>query len=318
MKKVMALMALTILTACDRVPWNARTGRDDRLYRSAMEDYRAGRLDAAISGFEESVRNNPANASARFQLACLHQDAKKDFVAAYCGYREFLLASPDSERAGLARDRMAICEKEMAKYLANKHGLFGANGREKNLDAVQAELKEMKNRVAAAEKNLGSAQERVRALSAERDRLLSMVKGAGLERAESVDLRDVRAEKAALEREGPESRGEGGIQSVLMEKKLLEEESEGEIATGSTLVPARKPEDLAKRNKPDPADGKKTAPRQIPEHPKTYVVQEGDTLYGVAKRFYGSITVWKSIRDANKALISSDNRLRVGDTIVLP
>ncbi len=56
----------------------------------------------------------------------------------------------------------------------------------------------------------------------------------------------------------------------------------------------------------------------LPERPKTYVVQEGDTLYGVAKRFYGTLTVWKQIRDANKAVISTDNRLRAGDTIVLP
>ena len=61
----------------------------------------------------------------------------------------------------------------------------------------------------------------------------------------------------------------------------------------------------------------KASPK-VPDHPKTYVVEDGDTLYGVSKRFYGSIRPWKAIRDANKALISSDNRLKAGDTIVLP
>ena len=72
-----------------------------------------------------------------------------------------------------------------------------------------------------------------------------------------------------------------------------------------------------KAEKKDGSDSEKEKPA-LPERPKTYVVQEGDTLYGVAKRFYGTITVWKRIRDANKALISTDNRLRAGDTIVLP
>ena len=64
--------------------------------------------------------------------------------------------------------------------------------------------------------------------------------------------------------------------------------------------------------------GKKPEAKAVPERPKTYLVKEGDTLYGVSKRFYGSISMWKRIRDANKALISMDNRLHVGDTIVLP
>jgi len=55
--------------------------------------------------------------------------------------------------------------------------------------------------------------------------------------------------------------------------------------------------------------------RQIPE---TYVVQEGDTLYGIAKRFYGRLSAWRRIRDANKTMISTDGRVRVGDTLKLP
>ena len=87
------------------------------------------------------------------------------------------------------------------------------------------------------------------------------------------------------------------------------------MSTGSSLIPVRKPEDVVVKT-PPPAEKKEEA--KGPTRPKTYVVEEGDTLYGVAKRFYGSIRSWKMIRDANKALISSDNRLKVGDTIVLP
>ena len=299
MKRLMALMALTILTACDySARKDIRSERDDRLYRAAMDDYRAGRMEAALSGFEKAAKNDPANASARFQLACLQQDLKKDYLSAYCGYREYLLQHPESDRSKLAKDRMAICEKEMTRTLATKHGFNSAEESEKRLANALAEIKTLKDRVAAAEKNLGSSQERVRALSAERERLLGAIKG----------MDEVKPDAATPQLTVKES-----------EKRLLEEDDGDEASTGSSLIPVRKSEDVAAQEAPPPAEkAEKKGEDRGPARPKTYVVQEGDTLYGVAKRFYGSIRVWKAIREANKALISSDNRLKAGDTIVLP
>ena len=295
MKRLMALMALAVLTACDySARKDLRSERDDRLYRAAMDDYRAGRMEAALSGFEKAVNNDPANASARFQLACLQQDLKKDYLSAYCGYREYLLQHPESDRSKLAKDRMAICEKEMARTLATKHGFNSAEESEKRLANALAEIKTLKDRVAAAEKNLGSSQERVRVLSAERERLLGAVKG--------VD-------------EGKPEDANSQLTIKESEKRLLEEDDGDEVSTGSSLIPVRKPEVVAAQEAPPPTEKKED---KAPAHPKTYVVEEGDTLYGIAKRFYGSIRPWKAIREANKALISSDNRLKAGDTIVLP
>ena len=295
MKRLMALMALTVLTACDySARKDLRSERDDRLYRAAMDDYRAGRMAAAFSGFEKAVNSDPANASARFQLACLQQDLKKDYLSAYCGYREYLLQHPESDRSKLAKDRMAICEGEMARVLATKHGLNSAEEGEKRLANALAEIKTLKDRVAAAEKNLGSSQERVRALSAERERLLGAVKG--------ID-------------EGKSDAPDSQLTLKESEKRLLEEDEGDETSTGSSLIPVRKPGDVAVQTAP-PAE--KRDEDKGPARPKTYVVEDGDTLYGIAKRFYGSIRPWKMIREANKALISSDNRLKAGDTIVLP
>ena len=103
MKRLMALMTLTVLTACDSADRaDFRNERADALYQSAMDDYRAGRLDAAVKGFTKVLLNDPGNASARFQLACLQQDSRQDFVEAYCGYREYLRQYPKSDKAPLA------------------------------------------------------------------------------------------------------------------------------------------------------------------------------------------------------------------------
>ena len=292
MKNLIAMAALTILTACDYAVRNdIRAERNDRAYRAAMDDYRAGRMDAAIAGLEKAVRNDPSNASARFQLACLRQDVKKDYLSAYCGYREFLLQQPECDRAKLARERLVVCEKESARELSSKYGLNAADALLRELDTVRAELKTAKSRVAAAEKNLSSSQERVRALSADRDRLLAAVRG-----------------------EGAVEHSDGNMKPILKEKDLLEEDREDEVSTGSSLIPVSKQGAEIKKVEvvSSPEKGK------APDRPKTYTIEDGDTLYGIAKRFYGSIQAWKSIREANKALIPSDNRLRTGDTIVLP
>ena len=315
MKLLMALMALTTLTACDYAARNdLRSEREDRVYREAMDDYRAGRMDAAVKGFEKAVRNDPSNASARFQLACLHQDLKKDYLSAYCGYREFLFQHPESDRAKLAKDRFAVCEKELAKALAEKYALGDAKAAEQELAVLRAELKTYKDRVTAAEKNLGISQERVRALSAEKERLVALIKGDAddaQDAAAASDLAAVLKEKDLLDEEED---GENDLAAILKEKKLLDEEDE--TSTGSSLIPVRDAKASARGEKKPVAEEK--APPKGPEHPKTYVVEDGDTLYGIAKRFYGSVSAWKAIREANKTVISSDNRLRAGDTLVLP
>ena len=54
------------------------------------------------------------------------------------------------------------------------------------------------------------------------------------------------------------------------------------------------------------------------QRPSTYTVQEGDTLYKISERFYGSSRMWRHIREANKAIISTDGRVRTGQVLTLP
>lgn len=312
MRKLMALMLMTAVTACDRADRNdIRAERDDRLYREAMDDYRAGRIDAAIKGFEKVVRNDPANASARFQLACLQQDSKRDFLGAYCGYKEFLLQHPTSDKARLAKDRIALCEKEVATALSAKYGLGGSNGLVEELEALRRDLAAARSRAAASEKNLEAAQARTRSLLNERERLLAAVKGA--------DSEDVSAAKPSL-REAKDLLEEDDESASPVPKgeiASLKSEAESDLSSGSALLPPGKPRTSTK---PALAKDEETAEKEpsVPAHPKTYEVQEGDTLYGIARRFYGTIRAGKRIREANKALISTDGRVRVGDVLTLP
>ena len=310
MKKLMALMALTVLTACDYAERaELRHDRSDRLYQSAMDDYRSGRIDAAIQGFEKVLRKDAGNASARFQLACLQQDAKQDYQSAFCGYREYLFQHPGSDKAPLAKDRLAKCEKELAKALASRHGLLKTDGLAQELDVVRKELKSAQTRATAAEKNVETLRARVTALNDERTRLLAIVKGGDdLPKRETAVAREA---KDLLEEED-----EDGIDRIKLsaDAAALKSETESDLASGPSILPPRPSSAIS--NQVAVAEEEKKPDE--PSHPATYEVQEGDTLYRIAKRFYGRLSAWKAIRDANKGLISADNRLRAGDVLKLP
>jgi tetratricopeptide (TPR) repeat protein len=51
---------------------------------------------------------------------------------------------------------------------------------------------------------------------------------------------------------------------------------------------------------------------------RTYVVQAGDTLASISRKFYHSSKHWKEILDANKKSIDNPKELRVGQTLVIP
>jgi nucleoid-associated protein YgaU len=70
--------------------------------------------------------------------------------------------------------------------------------------------------------------------------------------------------------------------------------------------PPPPPPPVAKVGKPAPAAG------------QTYTVQKGDTLYGLAKRFYGDGKLWTRIADANKDKIRNATTVPAGAVLVIP
>jgi tetratricopeptide (TPR) repeat protein len=70
-------------------------------------------------------------------------------------------------------------------------------------------------------------------------------------------------------------------------------------------------------DKPQEGDSisKKTASRK---GDRSYVVQSGDTLFSISRKFYKSPTHWKEILEANRKSIHDAKKLTVGQTLVIP
>lgn len=312
MKRMMALMALMTLTACDGINSREREAeRSDGSYQAAMADYQSGRLQQAVDGFLKIVRESPDNASARFQLACLLHEFKHDYIGAFCAYQEYLLQEPNSDKAQLASDRMLLCEREMAKQLSVKYGIGGGSSGAEISELIKGK-KAADDRAAILEKEVASLRAKIDAVSGERERLLKMIKG---EEETDIARQSIPKNEAALLDEDAEETDR--VQMSADAKTLLSEEGD-EISASSALLPKQDLDAKRKRDEAELAAKSKSDKIKTPSHPSTYVVQEGDTLYKIAIRFYGHSSAWSRIRDANKATISTDGRINYGDTIVLP
>lgn len=300
---------LATLTACDPSERaEAESERESRAYQSASADYKAGRIDAATKGFAKAVREDPANAEARFQLACLLHDSAKDPAGAFCAYREYLLQRPSGDKAALASRRLEMCERELAAALAAKHKLVTGTPDAEAIDKLRGEVKAYKAKVAKLQGELEDASRKIAALAEDKKRLVGAMKGD--EETTVAQRPSVKEIQDLLD----DDEGEGAP-SVADEAAALRREESVEAALGSSLLAQRSSSETAALKKA--AEDKSAKPKQ-PVRPETYEVQEGDTLYKIATRFYGTIHAWRKIRDANKAYISTDGRVKAGDTIRLP
>jgi LysM repeat protein len=85
-----------------------QTGR----HRVGAMDYRG-----AVESFERALEINPRSAAAHFELALLYEDRDKinDPAAAIYHFERFLKLRPGSDRAEIARQKVAICKTDLAR-----------------------------------------------------------------------------------------------------------------------------------------------------------------------------------------------------------
>ena len=318
--KLIALLALAGLAACDsRTAAEFKQERASRQYQAAMDDYTAGRLEAAVKGFEKVLRADPSNTSARFQLACLQQDSRHDNLGAFCNYREYLQQAPDSDKAKMAKERLAICERALAEELAKKMNLIGDSAIAEEIEHSRSELAAMKKKNDELLAKLKDSAGAVSELKGENERLRKLLASLAGESGGTPEKADIVSSVKDLLDDEPAA----PTVTALDEAKSLNalaEADDGDVGTASSLLPTQAADAKEKKKASEDAAKKAKAEREAKKEaiPDTYVVQEGDTLYKIALRFYGRTSAWKMIREANKETITTDGRVRTGQTLKLP
>lgn len=68
----------------------------------------------------------------------------------------------------------------------------------------------------------------------------------------------------------------------------------------------------------DAGQGVKGNENTTKSNAKEHTVQEGDSLYKLAIKYYNDGTKWKAILDANAATLNKKNALKLGQTLIIP
>ena len=218
------LAAMGMLAACDsEIAKELKEERAQRLYQEAMNNYAAGRMDAAVEGFKNVIAKSPGNASARFQLACLLQDHSKDIMGAICSYRDFILLQPDSDKAQLAKARLAICERLLGEELLKRSGVDGASS--EKVEKLMADLKVLEAARAKLAADVEAQKQANAKLASENERLRTLVASLrgenSIEKKDKVDMSSI---KDLLEEDEPKM----PVNDVFAEVKDLSEKAEAE------------------------------------------------------------------------------------------
>ncbi len=69
---------------------------------------------------------------------------------------------------------------------------------------------------------------------------------------------------------------------------------------------------------PAPMETHVSSEAAAPEGSKEYVVQKGDTLQKISKKFYDTYKKWNKIYEANKDILPNPNKIKPGITIRIP
>ena len=186
------------------------------LRRNAMEDYQAGRYDAAFAGFEHVLKSDPKDYLSHFQLAVLMQDERKDYLGALVHYRLYLDMRPEDDKTTQAAERMEIC----------KNMLLAANARKAvGVSAPKAAPSEDDKKQAAENARLSAEVARLQKENKNLRYLLSSLgeTGKGRTAALSAEAKKILAELGESNTEEPRRRS-----VIPTDKELLEDDGEDE------------------------------------------------------------------------------------------
>lgn len=313
---LLAALAALALAGCgdDAVAERERADRANALFAEALAAADRGDDAGAEALYRRLLTQDGANAAAHLNLAILQHDARKDYAEAIHHYRWYLDLQPKSEKAAMVRDRIAAARTLLttqlaADALARERQSLDAerDGLRAQIRALDATAANLRAQLRERDDAIADLESRVRTLQ----RLVDAMKAADAQSQAQAQERLDGAQAAAAQapaQEPPAEDTSALIKAIRLDaQRMIEEPDGGQAAENAATRQAVEGQ----------ADEPPLAASPIPGH--RYLVRPGDTLSRLAREAYdGNAARWVDIRDANRATLSPDGRLRVGQTILIP
>ena len=287
---VVTISILLTLTGCDLLTVS-QTGRNIREGNEAMV---RGEVQRALQHFEAALDGTMLSAEAHYRLGLLYEDQLKNEVGALHHFERYLELAPQGQFATDVKGYVDRLRLVIVSRLADGPVM------------PAREATRLKN------ENLALRQQ----LTDLRQQSTTTGRGAAAARpAAPTPAPQPAATPAMIVAATPPPTTAPVIPSEPEVRRAVP--VTGAVPTDATAT------DVAPRVQPI-AGGTGLAPVAAPAAPagetavRTYKVESGDTLAGIARKYYKNSGQWQKIAEANKATLSDPTKLKPGMILVIP
>lgn len=306
---LLALAALLFAAGCERRDSPpAAVEVDEPAYRRGKELLRQGRNQEALAEFtkvlEKRGLNNAAESHLEIGLIC--QQHINDPIAAIYHFRQYRKLKPDSPQSDLVRQRLEASMREYARTLPGRP-----------LDArplAPADYADALQRLQRENEQLQAALTSARSAAG----LVAPGGGGGriIMQAAPTPATD---EIYPLATPAPSTSAQPAPTPVPPSHAgtFTPAPQTGATATTYAQFQQQQQQQLAQQQRPQPTP---VQPRLLPASARTHTVRAGDSLYNIARQYYGTASNARveAIFDANRDVLRSKTDLRVGMQLRIP
>lgn len=288
-----------LLTGCDLLTVS-QTGRNIREGNEAMV---RGEVQRALQHFEAALDGTMLSAEAHYRLGLLYEDQLKNEVGALHHFERYLELAPQGQFATDVKGYVDRLRLVIVSRLADGPVMparEAARLKNENL-ALRQQLTDLRQQPATAGRGAAAA-----------------AKPAAPTPAPTLASTPVAAAPTMIVAATPPPTTAPAIPS--------EPEVRRAVPVSGTLPDSATATDVAPRVQPvaGGAGAAGLAPVAAAAAPaggaavRTYKVESGDTLAGIARKFYKNSGQWQKIAEANKGTLADPTKLKPGMVLVIP
>jgi tetratricopeptide (TPR) repeat protein len=299
-----ALAALFVVAGCDRVdsmPFTAEV--DEPGYRRGKELIRQGRNQEALSEFQKVIeKRGLLNApEAHLELGLLYQSHIRDPISAIYHFRKYRELKPNTQQAELVRARIDAAMREFASTLPGKpldNPLTPADNFEvvqrlqRENEQLNAALARMRVSMGLSARTPVDAEGNITALAPEET---PAIESNPITATSADDLLVVRPVE------------EMSVPAISPTLPISRPTQQPTATTTTTVQSTTRPTQTQTTQTPAPSG-------------RRHTVKKSESLYGIARRYYGSATnaQVEAIFNANRDRMSSKTDLKEGMELRIP
>jgi nucleoid-associated protein YgaU len=301
-----ALAALFFVAGCDRadsLPFTAEV--DEPGYRRGKELIRQGRNQEALSEFQKVIEKRGLNNApeAHLELGLLYQQHIRDPISAIYHFKKYRELKPNTEQANYVRGQIDAATREFARTLPGRplENPLTAADNSVAVERLQRENDQLRNALSSTRVALGLA-------ARPPTDSTGNITGLAPEETLAIEASPITAPSSQdFVVQTPQDLDVSAISSPLATTPTR-------LPPASTQPPANNP---GTTRPPAPAA---QTPAQTAAGTRRHVVRQGEGLYTIARKHYGTATnaQVEAIFNANRDRMSSKSDLKVGMELRIP